>query len=212
MQIHLDSRVFDIGRIIDFCPYCHKHIIPKTNSHSLKNSELSFFIICTNLACGKAFVTVYEKLQSNTYFYKNAIGGFLEVKKFSEIISSISPNFITIYNQAETAEHYNLDQISGVGFRKALEFLIKDYSCKLYPEKESEIKAKMLMPVINDYIKSDNIKNVAKRAVWLGNDETHYERKWEGKDVQSLKKLIDLTISWIETEETTRQILEEMPD
>ena len=44
------------------------------------------------------------------------------------------------------------------------------------------------MQVISRYIDDSNIKNVAKRAVWLGNDETHYIRKWEDKDLSFLKK------------------------
>ena len=67
------------------------------------------------------------------------------------------------------------------------------------------------MKVITKYIDDSNIKNVAKRAVWLGNDETHYIRKWEDKDLSFLTKLIDLTIHWIEAEELTKTMIEEMP-
>ena len=56
------------------------------------------------------------------------------------------------------------------------------------------------------------IKAVAKRAVWLGNDETHYVRKWEEKDVQDLKGLIRLTILWIEKVKETERLLAEMPE
>lgn len=68
------------------------------------------------------------------------------------------------------------------------------------------------MQVINKHIGDTNIKNVAKRAVWLGNDETHYIRVWEDKDLSFLKQLIDLTIHWIEAEELTKTMMEEMPD
>ena len=53
---------------------------------------------------------------------------------------------------------------------------------------------------------------MASRAAWLGNDETHYIRKWVDKDVQNLKSLIDLTIRWIESEIETKQLLTEMPE
>jgi hypothetical protein len=33
-----------------------------------------------------------------------------------------------------------------------------------------------------------------------------------GKDLQDLKKLIDLTVHWIEMEETTREIMTDMPE
>jgi len=105
-----------------------------------------------------------------------------------------------------------LDQITGVGYRKALEFLIKDYAIKNNPSEEKSIKKTPLMQVINKHIGDTNIKNVAKRAVWLGNDETHYIRVWEDKDLSFLKQLIDLTIHWIEAEELTKTMMEEMPD
>ena len=54
------------------------------------------------------------------------------------------------------------------------------------------------------------IIEVAKRAVWLGNDETHYVRVWADKDVNNLKHLIDLTIRWIENEIETERVLQEM--
>jgi hypothetical protein len=53
---------------------------------------------------------------------------------------------------------------------------------------------------------------VAKRAVWLGNDETHYERLWEGKTIEDLKRLIDLTVHWIAMEIDTEDALKEMPE
>ena len=68
------------------------------------------------------------------------------------------------------------------------------------------------MPCIKEYVDNDNIKKVAERAAWLGNDETHYVRKWEEKDVQDLKGLIRLTIWWIEQTTETVKLLEEMPE
>jgi len=49
------------------------------------------------------------------------------------------------------------------------------------------------------------------RAVWLGNDETHYLRKWEQKDLTDLKNLIGLTVHWIEMEELTETVMKDMP-
>jgi len=104
-----------------------------------------------------------------------------------------------------------LDQITGVGYRKALEFLIKDYLISLNPDKEEKIKKKSLGNCIKDGVTDSHIKAVAERAVWLGNDETHYVRKWEDKDVSNLKDLIDLCIHWIEAEIKTKRMLDEMP-
>lgn len=106
----------------------------------------------------------------------------------------------------------NLDQICGVGYRKALEFLIKDYliSKETDDQVKDNIKNKFLNNCIQENVQNDNIKNVAKRAVWLGNDETHYIRQWADKDVNNLKQLIDLTVRWIENEIETERVLQEM--
>ena len=56
------------------------------------------------------------------------------------------------------------------------------------------------------------IKDCAKRAAWLGNDETHYIRKWETQDLEDLKDLIELTVNWIRDEYLTKRIKEEMPE
>ena len=79
-------------------------------------------------------------------------------------------------------------------------------------EGQEKIKRMQLMPCIKEYVDNDNIKKVAERAAWLGNDETHYVRKWEEKDVQDLKGLIRLTIWWIEQTTETVKLLEEMPE
>jgi hypothetical protein len=54
------------------------------------------------------------------------------------------------------------------------------------------------------------VKECAKRAAWLGNDETHYTRKWETKDVSDLKLLVKLTVNWIDNVLLTEKYIAEM--
>lgn len=136
----------------------------------------------------------------------------LSSEPFSPIIQDLSAQFVKIYNEAFCAEQMRLMEICGVGYRKALEFLIKDYVIQGKPQIDQEaIKKMQLMQCIESFVENDNIKKVAKRAVWLGNDETHYVKKWEEKDVQDLKGLIRLTIWWIEQTTETERLLEDMP-
>jgi len=122
----------------------------------------------------------------------------------------VSPSFVDIYAQASAAEDWGLNQICGPGYRKALEFLVKDYCLSSKPEHEKEIRKTLLGSCIKEYIEDSNVKECAKRATWLGNDETHYLRKWEAKDVKDLKTLIRLTGNWIENNVLTKRYLEEM--
>lgn len=102
-------------------------------------------------------------------------------------------------------------QICGMGYRKALEFLIKDYLISLKPDDADKIKKTALGKCIDD-INNPNIKELARRATWLGNRETHYIRKWDGKDIHDLKNLIDLTCSYIVAECKAKKYLQEMPE
>jgi hypothetical protein len=131
---------------------------------------------------------------------------------FSQEIVNLSGSFVSIYNQAVTAEGMGLVDIAGPGFRKALEFLIKDYAISLHPEGAEDIKKIQLVPVITKYLSGDSLPIVSIRAAWLGNDETHYERRWVGKDLTDLKKLIDATVHFIVMQKLVEGLPSDMPD
>lgn len=136
--------------------------------------------------------------------------GNLAQKVFSSEIQTISVSFIEIYSQSYAAEQYNLNEICGVGYRKALEFLIKDYAKRNHPDDAVAIEKLLLAKCIDNYVTDSNVKSIAKCAAWLGNDETHYVKKWEGKDINDLKSLIDLTVYWIQSVELTKKVISEM--
>ena len=64
--------------------------------------------------------------------------------------------------------------------------------------------------MIGQYVEDANIKACAKRAVWLGNDETHYVKKWGDKDISDLKVLIKLTVGWVQNCILTQQYIADM--
>jgi hypothetical protein len=68
-----------------------------------------------------------------------------------------------------------------------------------------------LGPCIQQYMKNDMVKDTAQRAAWLGNDETHYLRKWEGKDLQDLKDLLALVGTAIHAELMYEKMKQDMP-
>ncbi len=122
------------------------------------------------------------------------------ITTFSDGINNISPQFVTIYQQAESAENNSLSEICGLGYRKALEFLIKDYCVSLYPDKEDEIQKKSLSKCIKDYVDNHRIKALSEASAWLGNDETHYIRKHPEYNLNDLKAFINATVAFIDSE------------
>lgn len=210
------DHALQIDRRPDVCPLCH-HAIELTEHHyAYYNTEaLKAQLVhrCPRLTCQGLFFAVYRRHPQTNHLFLSGASPMTHVPRtFSDTILKTSKEFCEIYNQALAAESQSLTKICGVGYRKALEFLLKDYLIRLHPSQSDEIKSKFLGKCIEEFVSNNNIKAVAKRAVWLGNDETHYVRVWEEKDLQDLKKLVDLTVHWIEMEQLTEDAMKDMPD
>lgn len=193
----------------DVCPYCKHSCAPVPITAQMKDDKIFGCFKCTKNNCNHLFLVTYCMGAQGWHLW-NIEPQFPIKREFSENISNVSQQFVDIYNEAYQSESYWLHQISWVWYRKSLEFLIKDYLIQKNPEKEEEIKQKFLWNCINDDLEEGKIKLVAKRAVWLWNDETHYVRKWEDKDITDLKKLIELTVNWIEMEKMTEEYTDGM--
>lgn len=194
----------------DECPMCHICITPNKVHGELKDSNnVRMLFRCTNSECREIFISYYEKDGGLFYLNKSAPMNYVRVDFDSEI-QGISPEFIEIYNQALKAEEMWLEKIAGMWFRKSLEFLIKDYLISLTPDEEEQIKEEFLWKAINDRIEDAEIKEISKRATWLWNDETHYVKKWEDKDINDLKILIDIVQSFISKKQKAKKYLESM--
>lgn len=115
-------------------------------------------------------------------------------------------------NQAEAAGSAGLDQLVGIGLRKALEFLIKDFAIAEQPNEKTNIEKIMLGPCITKYITDPKVQFCASRAAWLGNNETHYVRKWTTMDISNLRDLIRLIVLWIEGDLLMKKYKDEMPE
>ena len=200
----------------DSCPICEHKITPEIIYALIKGDALTRNIEivyrCPNKDCSHLFIAYFRRYgpRDRTFTYTGyELPLKLDYRKFPESISVMSAEFHKIYNQALLAEKNGLDQICGPGYRRALEFLIKDYLIHQHPEIAEEIK-KMWLGKAIEKINDKNIKICAERAAWLGNDETHYVRICEYKDIENLKDLIDLVVMWIDSEYKTKKYEKEM--
>lgn len=219
----------DCGKGLDFdhspdvCPQCHHALQPKLLASSLSGEEhtsgtrLEIAFKCTHRNCNSMFIGQYVRKQVNAGHQRVGVFSFVRAvplkflsPEIFEEVEDISPSFKTIYEQAAAAESFGLNEISGVGYRKALEYLIKDYCIHKDPDSEETIKSAFLGAVIQNHVQDANLKVCAQRAAWLGNDETHYVRKWEDKDINDLKILINLSCVWVRSNVLTERYLAEM--
>ena len=188
----------------DTCPNCGKSLLP---SHLMSldiiacdNPYIASIYLCNS--CNQFFFTIsYTTGHTFKTGHVALIYPILkESVKISSSIEAISPNFVKIYNQAINAENNKLDEICGMGYRKALEFLIKDFAIYKYPENTEDIIKCTLSNCITKYCTNDRIKTLATACAWIGNDECRYIRKHEDYSVESLKAFINATVTFIESE------------
>jgi len=205
------TGIVEIWEEPDLCPLCHRHITPIfVHAYSCRDGEnLRIIYRCPNRECDELFISYYYS-HGNYFDYRFSAPWSTEKREFSEIIKKISGNFCAIYNQAYEGEKRKLLEICGAGYRKALEFLIKDYAIQKNKKDKAKIRKIWLSDCIKTYIDDKRIKSCAERAVWLGNDETHYYRQWKSKDLADLKDLIELTVNWIELVERSDKYIKEM--
>jgi hypothetical protein len=90
--------------------------------------------------------------------------------------------------------------------------LVKDYAKTLKDADSREIETSHAATVVKRYLNDPRIEKVAKRALWLGNDETHYLRKWESHDIDDLVNLIKATVNYIEIEHLSEGYVDSMPE
>lgn len=210
MQLH--SIEFEV-QVADECPICHFGIDMSndkwTNFHDINSMlQKEFHIISVHICphCHNGFVVMHHmKAQKNGYaeesqsVYPTTVSNF----QIDEDIRQISPDFYEIYNQCLIAKNDGLNQIYGMGFRKALERLVKDYSIYNHPEDVEWIrtnKETTLHKCIEKYFRNSDAKTALMACKWLGNNETHYENYNTDEDLQLFEDLIEDTLYYIHRE------------
>lgn len=196
---------------INECPYCDKGIRAEILHSNAENFDGTCYIdaMCRCPICNRIFFASYNyemifdpigypRYTVNAVYYPPK----KSITKFSQEVQELSSAFVKQYNQAEEAESLGLEDICGLAYRRAFEYLIKDFAVKLFPSKEQDIKSdNSLSNVINNRLPEkygiSEIKDIAKRAWWLGNDYAHYQKHYGSKDISDLKECIDITQSYI---------------
>jgi hypothetical protein len=214
-----DKTSITIDALPDVCPQCGmagKQILtlPPIMAYDGSTKAAWITLTCPVDKCGRPFFAVYKRAMMSS-----PISGFdfqycyttpFKPRKLipDPNISALSEHFYEIMDEANAARRYGLHLIAGMGYRKALEFLAKDYVVsdlrsqhKTALERGDQIVAERIKTDIDRILERplaqvvamiphDLTKEAAKRAVWLGNDETHYSRIWTQKDVRDLISLI----------------------
>ena len=209
------SHILYIDKNPDRCPICQTKIsaelITSRITQNSPGSLLQAVFQCTNNLCERLFLAFYTYTEDNS----TAIKRLYKLNKtsrvnanetfFSEKVRNISPDFVNIYNQALIAEFINLNDLKGIGLRKSLEMLIKDFAFSEFPDRSEEIKKMSLAQCITGFLDEKIVKELMKRASWIESDESPLKRKWNKSEVKELELIIRLTANWIDYELSTNR-------
>ncbi|MGQ2286731.1 hypothetical protein ACT5YT_05630 [Leuconostoc suionicum] len=169
------------GIMLTFCELCES-----TTIHYLKKDDIS-----------------------NEYISEKSIPSTIASNRTSQFVNENFSPFVEIYNQAKSAEQYGLNQISGMGYRKAIEFLVSDYLL-VFKLKElawvSNPKTSLNKKIAA--IQNNQIKTLAKAISWIGNDETHYTKQNPEYGIDNMKLFINGLLSCIDLENQVRKATE----
>jgi hypothetical protein len=133
-----NAEVVTIDRCPDSCPQCHftgkQEQFSSPMEMPVGSLEPSLWIpmVCPVERCGRPYFAVYQRRHSPTsyepdYTYWYATPYKPRPHDQNQAIAALSKNFYSVLDQASAAEDYGLTLIAGMGYRKALEFLVKDY-------------------------------------------------------------------------------------
>ena len=101
----------------------------------------------------------------NTYSLSSAAPAHAKPLSIPKEVEEVSPQFVEIMKQVAVAEASNLNQLVGIGLRKALEFLIKDFVSREHPSEVEKIKSVQLGICINNYVDDPRIKSLTSPGV-----------------------------------------------
>lgn len=192
------------------CPYCLDSFNPDhcniENYHVYQSGGISARIYAIMLcpSCKNIFMATYI-----TAYLSGNDDDMISLEKvipypdepiyFPKNIHMLSERYCEVYKQAACAEEQGLTEICGLGYRKALEILVKDYAIHNGKDKK-DVERKSLHACIDNQIDNPKLKTLANASSLIGNDEAHYLRKTTDGDVQSMKAFIKALESFINSE------------
>lgn len=206
----------------NICPHCH--IVNKPHNqvnYETRDTDNILSIIsiwkCSNDACNKIFVALY-KLDGQALKFSRFLNGLPKgpdwPRPINDLISGNQKStteveksrFIKTYLQSLVAESSGLDELAGMGYRKAIEYLVKDWAIQGKPEDKEKIQNSWLGSIITNYFTGE-LKEILERATWLGNDQAHYNKIFEEFDIDVLKELIELIMVELDRQYKLRHYL-----
>lgn len=198
------SKIQEDIKFPDFCPICGKNTNPTFLYGHTNDDESKYMTAVFQDSCGGVFLGFYQNY-NNQYILQGTLPRYSPKKLFSDDIQRLFPDFVEIYHQSEEAENYKLTRICGMGYRKAIEFLVKDYCRMLDPNSNDSILKETLIKSI-ERLDNPLMVKLANKCRLLGNDETHIVTRY-AEGVKELKLFISSLVNTVQSQLDAEKML-----
>lgn len=191
-------------KISDLCPNCGVSNNPSTKLegyfYRTDSAIVLFSHFCTS--CQKyhwSIQIIYPDTKHEPdllFIYPSA-----QLTPLDSKLVNLSPRFERMYHSAERSENVGDYDLAGMGYRAALEILIKDYAVKFTDESKEKIADYKLNDAISHFYKNNQTAQISADVVRIyGNDYAHWDQpeQFNSEDILTqLKAYLQIFISWI---------------
>jgi hypothetical protein len=197
--------------IVTKCPHCNQTGRQEPITGSMNMKENSLFVTteclnCFNLATHAYFCEDNYSGSFNDY-YQNTYPNFSDDINISEKVKHEYPDFLRILVQSQKAEEADLNELAGMGYRKALEFFVKEYVTQNLDggAEKNSILSEPLGETIKR-LENPLLQSISKASSWLGNDQTHMVQKHPEYGINDIKKYIKVLTNLVEAEFVAEEV------
>ncbi|MCT3283511.1 DUF4145 domain-containing protein [Lactiplantibacillus pentosus] len=203
-------------KLPEFCPYCLciqkpnmvlKNLIMDSTSGFDRESKDYCVMLFQCIECDRYFTQDYRILSHSNPLETLSLPTLhrpsINYPDFFKKISTVSPKFVEIYKQCIQAQNNELVELTGIGLRRAIEFLVKDYGIFMLNHSDTDLtKEKIskdsLYNAIQDVFKDDTfIFDLIDESRWIGNNKTHYTDTSEDDSINEMFNFIEAAANLI---------------
>ena len=191
------------------CPYCHKNNIvqpEKVLELPISTDDTAVLVSAVCNECDKHYIVIYQRSKDRSRMDFLQLVPILQDDTCYENLFVLSPAFEEIHKQAMQAYQTGLSRLAVIGFRTAIEVLMKDFVISEIGDDAQKVAEMRLNNIIQQYFKSLEDHDYARAVQALGNDCTHYVNKHKDYNAKDVAEYYQMIVGIINSRCKCRQI------